>query len=536
MRDLKLGGNLLHGPLDPCFANLTKLEILDLHGNELTSLPLNFGNLGRLRILNLNENAFEALPFEILSTMPLTELSASKNQLSGTLVQDAVRTIPRLHSLDVSFNRLTHIVSPSAGSTTFSLPALQQLCACMNRLQTLPDLTCWTSLGSLSVGENNIGSVPDGFASLAKLRSADFSCNDIRVIPAEVGLMDTLAILRLSGNPLREKRFSTMDTHELKDILAQRLEPARPVAPTPDVTHAISARPVASSAGKTAGVEADGSDGDDDFATPPTSAPPSPAAPLGGRIRSNPGADWAVKPGGILDRTHTQSSSLHPVICSRVAASHTVREIRLHHNLFPALPESLFFFAETLTSLSLAHNQLVGETYLGPAEAEGLLDFPVLTELKLSNNHMTSLAPLTARLRAPRLQHLDVSVNRLARLPTAPLRDAFPALATLLAAHNQLAELGPAAIGGLRVVDASHNEIAHLDPRIGLLGGGGGLVRLEVGGNRFRVPRWNVLARGTDATLRWLRGRVPVAEMGAWRAENGERGEGEGEGEGVDGE
>ena len=44
-----------------------------------------------------------------------------------------------------------------------------------------------------------------------------------------------------------------------------------------------------------------------------------------------------------------------------------------------------------------------------------------------------------------------------------------------------------------------------LNPRIGLLGGEGGLKRLEVMGNRFRVPRWSVLERGTDATLRWLR-------------------------------
>lgn len=77
-------------------------------------------------------------------------------------------------------------------------------------------------------------------------------------------------------------------------------------------------------------------------------------------------------------------------------------------------------------------------------------------------------------------------------------------------------------IKGLKIVDASSNDIAYLNPRIGLLGGPGGLEKLDVTGNRFRVPRWNVLERGTDATLRWLRGRVPVAEMAAWKGDDEE--------------
>ena len=41
LRNLKLGGNLLYGPLDPCFPSLENLEILDLHGNNIASLPSN---------------------------------------------------------------------------------------------------------------------------------------------------------------------------------------------------------------------------------------------------------------------------------------------------------------------------------------------------------------------------------------------------------------------------------------------------------------------------------------------------------------
>lgn len=529
LKDLKLGGNHLFGPLDPCFCNLENLEILDLHGNNLSSLPSNFGNLSRLRILNISENSFDQLPFDVLAAMPLTELVARKNQLRGTLIQDSVESLPMLQSLDISSNQLSHVCAPGR---SVAMPALHQFCASMNRLQALPDIGGWTSLLTLVADENNINAIPDGFAKLEKLRSVDFSSNDIRVIPAEIGRMENLVNLRLSGNPLRDKKFSSISTEEIKSILADRLEPPpeqleRETSPDPQPAGIES--PGTDEA--TAGMSHTHDDDDDSrseldhFTTPPTSIPGSPAAAA--RAQTVAAETWPVGSGGVLDRSNTQSSSLHPVVCSRVAASHRVSEVQLHHNLFTAFPESLSFFADTLTALCLSYNQLVGETYIGGASGNEGLDLPALRELNLSHNHITGLGALVAHLRAPRLEKLDVSFNRLAALPPAPhpLRAAFPHLTVLLASNNHLADLEPDAIRGLRIVDAANNDIAHLNPRIGLLGGPGGLERLDVAGNRFRVPRWNVLERGTEATLRWLRGRVPVAEMGAWKGEDGEEGE-----------
>ncbi|KAL2022472.1 hypothetical protein VTK56DRAFT_5301 [Thermocarpiscus australiensis] len=541
LKDLKLGGNLLYGALDPCFSSLENLEILDLHGNNLSSLPSNFGRLSRLRILNVSENSFEELPFDILGGLPLTELVARKNQLRGTLIQDSVDSLPTLQTLDVSSNQLVHICSPGKNVT---MPALHQLCVSMNRLQALPDISGWNSLLTLAADENNVNAIPEGFTKLEQLRSVDLSSNDIRVVPAEIGRMENLAMLRLSGNPLREKKFSSINTDEMKSILAQRLEQEDVEHHQPEleptVDRAEDACP-ASRQGSDAYITAseknhacdaqgdqDDSRSDEDYATPPTSAPGS---PVHSRSQATiTGETWPVKSGGVLDRSSTQSSSLHPVICSKLAASHKIYEAQLHHNLFTALPESLTFFAETLTALSLAHNQLVGESYLGGASGNESLDLPALKELNLAHNHITSLAPLIAHLRAPNLQKLDVSFNRLASLPAGTqLRDTFPLLTVLLASNNHLADLDPDSIRGLRVVDAANNDIAHLNPRIGLLGGGGGgLERLEVSGNRFRVPRWSVLERGTEATLRWLRNRVPIAEMGGWKGQDGEEEEGAG--------
>jgi len=521
LRDLKLSGNLFYGPLDPCFTKLENLEIADLHGNSISALPLNLDNMSKLRILNISENNFESLVFEPLSKLPLTELLVRKNRLRGTLIEDSVDALPSLQILDVSSNQVTHLVEPGRG---IALPALHQLVLSTNRLQELPDTTSWTNLVTLAVDENNVNSIPEGFTKLASLRHADFSSNDIRAIPPEVGRMENLAMLRLSGNPLRDKKFCTATTDEVKATLAGRLEPlpAEPehtgAGPASDAALVVEGSPAAN--------QEDNSDGrsDDDFATPPTSAPHSPA-----RSRSHTLSNqaWPVKPGGILDRSGTESSSLHPVVCSRIAAEHTVREIYLQRNLFATLPDSLSFFADSLTALSLAKNQLVGESYFGSATNEGL-DLPSLKELNLASNHITGLGPLISHLRAPALQKLDLSMNRISALPPgSALKAAFPALEVLLISNNHLVELDPDSIKGMRIVDVMNNDIDHLNPRIGLLGGSGGLERLELTGNRFRVPRFNVIERGTEATLRWLRGRVPVAEMGAWREANN-RGDGNG--------
>ncbi|CAK7219790.1 hypothetical protein SBRCBS47491_003970 [Sporothrix bragantina] len=542
LRDLKLGGNLFYGPLDPSFAKLKNLEIADLHGNNISALPLTLSNMSKLRILNISENNFESLVFEPLSKLPLVELHVRKNKLSGVLIEDAVSAMPNLQILDATSNQITHLVSTTR-SDTLALPSLQQLLVSMNRLQSLPDMTKWTGLMTLIGEENNINSIPDGFTSLRNLRHADFSSNDIRLIPSEIGRMDNLAMLRLSGNPLRDKKFCTADTDDIKETLASRLEPESDMGLGPgeegyilnplvetslnemkdelrDSVTELSSKTGAHVRQRSRKLSAASDDrgSDDDFATPPTSLPHSPA-----RSRSHTVSNqlWTVKNGGVLDRSETESSSLHPVISSRVAQEHTVYEIYLQKNLFTALPDSLSFFAATLTTLSLSKNQLKGETYFGDAATSDGLDLPALKELNLSCNHITGLGPLVQHLRAPALQKLDVSMNRVSTLPPdTQLRDAFPALTVLLAGNNHLAELHPESIKGMLIVDVSNNDIEHLNPRIGLLGGDGGLQRFEVLGNRFRVPRFNVIERGTEATLRWLRGRVPVAEMGAWREAN----------------
>ncbi|PNY27272.1 Leucine-rich repeat-containing protein 40 [Tolypocladium capitatum] len=527
LRDLKLSKNCLSGPLNPALARLESLETLDLHGNSISALPDNVERMSRLRILNLSENKFESLPFDSLAKLPLTELVVRKNRLAGTLIQGPIESLPLLQTLDASSNALTHLVAPESG---ISLPVIHAVSLSMNRLQALPDMTTWANLLTLNVEENNISSIPDSFVALEKLRHADFGSNDIRVVPPEIARMGSLSMIRLTGNPLRDRKFASAPTDELKEMLASRLEPPPPYQEPGDVMGRFvdidsKLKPASEPRRVVENPDGDSRSDVDDFATPPTSAPQSPARSRSQTVcsdqsHSQPPSNqtWPVKPGGLLDRSRTESSTLNPAMCAEIAAQNQVRQAQLHHNLFSSIPGSLSDFGATLSSLSLAYNQLAGARFMTEE-----LELPVLREINLASNHMTSLAPLTKFLRAPALDKIDASLNRMTSLP-GDLKQAFPRLTVLLASNNQLTDLEPESIRGLRIVDASNNDIAQLNPRLGLLGGQQGLQRLEVTGNRFKVPRWSILERGTDATLRWLRGRVPADEMAAWREENGDDG------------
>ncbi|RAL63455.1 hypothetical protein DID88_003875 [Monilinia fructigena] len=421
LRDLKIASNGLYGTLSPDIENLKNLEVLELQRNALDTFPESFAQLERLRVLNITENRFQSLPFEIIGRLPLIELIAVKNGLAGTLVTGDI--------------------------------------------ESFPDLTSWVSLRTLTAEDNNLSELPVGFVDLPKVKNVNFSGNNIKILDDRLGRMESLDIFRISGNPLREKKFSAMSTEDLKNVLRARITPAEQ--------------------------EKDGFLSEP--TTPSTSSRPS-------------SSHWPVKTGGILDRSSTSSHSLNPVIAAEIAAHETIKILHLQHNQFKEIPNSIAFFASTLTSLSIAHNELTSDTFL-----KDDLELPALKELNLSSNTFNSLQPLIQHLRAPKLEKLDISFNRLTSLPV--LKPHFPSLIFLLASNNTIRELMPEAVRGLRVLDCSSNEINSLNSRIGLLGGPDGLHTLDVSGNRFRVPKYTILEKGTEATLAWLRDRIPSTEI-----------------------
>ncbi len=219
-----MGCNDLARELPESIGKLQNLEYLDLHGNKLSLLPSSLRELINLRIVNLSENRFSYLPLESLASLPLVEIYASSNALTGALFPSSVVNLPRLQILEVANNAIASL----SFSQELGLPALHYLDVSNNRLSALPDVSSWISLLTLLAEGNALTDLPEGFAALRHLRNANFGRNDLRALNAEVARMEALEVLVLVGNPLREKKYLTMPTEDLKSELAKRLLPPGP--------------------------------------------------------------------------------------------------------------------------------------------------------------------------------------------------------------------------------------------------------------------------------------------------------------------
>ncbi|KAG8213136.1 hypothetical protein J3R82DRAFT_11540 [Butyriboletus roseoflavus] len=96
--------------LPDTIADLTALTSLDLSHNSLATVPINIFSLPTLSVLNLSHNALVALPFGApfsgSSRRSRTDHYSSAG-FFGPVVTRANVPLPRLLSLDVSFNKLT---------------------------------------------------------------------------------------------------------------------------------------------------------------------------------------------------------------------------------------------------------------------------------------------------------------------------------------------------------------------------------------------------------------------------------------------
>ena len=465
LRELRLAENAFDGTLDSQLSNLTKLEVLGIQDNALSALPSNIDGLSNLRVLQIAGNRLTSLPMERLAKLPLIELDAARNRLSGPLFPPGIDGMHQLKSLDVASNALTSLTS----SGVVQFPALQSLNVTENRLAELPNMSEWTNLLILAAGGNKLSSFPEGITSLQSLKSADFSMNNIKKMDEGFGFMESLTALRVANNPLRERKFLTMETEEMKRELLSRVLPTAPV-------------------------DADGQVDIDYDGTNLATGGNSGASEL-----------WLVKPGGTLDRSSTNLDAIELSELEPLAQRADIKSLILHHNLLLRIPHAIVVVAHSLTLLDLSHNKLSNNNYLG-----NILSLPNLRALDLSFNSITSLSPLLGFLSAPKLTELNVSRNRLTGLPL--LRNSFPSLISLFASDNKISELQVQAVKGLQVLDVTGNELGHLEPKLGLLGAEG-LRTFLVGGNTFRVPRRDVVEKGTGAVLTYLKGRIPQDEL-----------------------
>jgi Leucine-rich repeat (LRR) protein len=137
----------------------------------------------------------------------------------GALFPFSVSGLSKLEHLDVANNSLASL----AFSENLSLPAIRSINMASNRIVALPDMSGWKDLVSLAAADNKISMLPQGFTSLKYLKQADLTGNELTKLHDNIGLMDSLDVMKVAANPLRERKLLNMSTEELKRSLAQRL-------------------------------------------------------------------------------------------------------------------------------------------------------------------------------------------------------------------------------------------------------------------------------------------------------------------------
>ena len=450
LTELRLAENALRGPFPECLCELADLVLLDIHENAISNLPTGMDRLSKLKSLNIAGNKIASLPFEAMAKLPLVEIIASRNRLEGSLLPSTLESLPSLRSIDVSHNALLSIMTTQVG-----LPSLQSLDVSNNRITILPASAVWPDLLTLTANQNQISIMPADFPLLEKIKSVDLCGNNLTSIDNDIGLMESLTVLRLDLNPLRDRKFLKMGTEDLKSTLRNRLTALK--SPPLSGSHWV----------------------------------PESASSL-----------WTVN-GGVLDKSRSKLRTMEYGDLEAVAMNNEVKFLVLHHNMLQQISPAISAFAGTLTTLDLSHNKLgQNVNYIEP------LTLPHLQTLNLTSNALTSLEHLTSNLSAPSLTTLILPFNRLTSFP--PLCAAFPALSTLLASNNKITNLDVDAVRGVQTLDVSSNEIEHLPAQLALLQGR--LRTLMVTGNRFRVPGWGVLEKGTEEILKWCRMKLPVGE------------------------
>jgi hypothetical protein len=148
------------------------LEILDLSGNALSSLPDDLPRLHQLKIIFCSDNQFTCLP-KVLGQCPqLSMVGFKANQIS---VVPAAALPPKLRWLILTDNQIRELPADIGRCTN-----LQKLMLSGNRLQTLPpELADCRQLELLRIAANRLTALPDGLLALPRLSWLTFAGNPL---------------------------------------------------------------------------------------------------------------------------------------------------------------------------------------------------------------------------------------------------------------------------------------------------------------------------------------------------------------------
>jgi len=171
-KQLKLSCGLTSFPKE-IYSLTDTLEILDLSGNQLSTLPDDFNRFKKLRILFCSFNQFTHLPEVLGKCASLSMIGFKANQISHI----AEQSIPtqNLRWFIMTDNALTNVPA-SLGLCK----NLQKLMLAGNQLSTLPDtLANCHALELLRISANQFASLPSWLFKLPKLKWLAYAGNPV---------------------------------------------------------------------------------------------------------------------------------------------------------------------------------------------------------------------------------------------------------------------------------------------------------------------------------------------------------------------
>lgn len=148
------------------------LEVLNLSGNQLTTLPHDLARLHRLKVIFCSDNAFTHLPEVLGACLALEMVGFKANRI--TTVPGASLP-PTLRWLTLTDNAITAMPRELG-----ERPALQKLLLAGNQLRT----------------------VPPSLAGAAQLELVRLAANQLDALPGWLTALPRLSWLALAGNPL----------------------------------------------------------------------------------------------------------------------------------------------------------------------------------------------------------------------------------------------------------------------------------------------------------------------------------------------
>ncbi|XP_022149909.1 plant intracellular Ras-group-related LRR protein 6-like [Momordica charantia] len=219
---LDLSNNNLQSIPESLTARLLNIIVLDVHSNQLKCLPHSIGCLTKLKILNVSGNLISMLPKTLESCRSLEELNANFNKL--TKLSDTLGfELTNLKKLSVNSNKLVYL--PHSISHITSLRILD---ARLNCLTSLPDdLENLIKLEVLNVSQNfhHLQALPYSIGLLFSLVELDISYNGITSLPDSIGCLKRLHKLCVDGNPLSSPPplVFQQGLHAVKEYLSEKM-------------------------------------------------------------------------------------------------------------------------------------------------------------------------------------------------------------------------------------------------------------------------------------------------------------------------